>query len=108
MLRKMRAQSFIEYLVLIILVVVGFTVMKNYLKRGFSGRWKQSVDDLGEQYDPAKVNSLVNYTLEASSQTLVEATPITDPFTNKVSYVTVRTDTSSTTENKLGNGIVGK
>ncbi len=98
----------VEFTVLTIVLVSALVVMSTYIKRGFQGRWKQSVDDFGDQYDPSKVNSMVTYTQASQSQTMVQAVPIINPLDGSTMYMTNRTDSSTTTESKQGNVFVVK
>ncbi len=53
MLTKLRkAQSTLEYALLISVVVGGLLTMQNYLKRSVQGRLQASADEIGEQYSP--------------------------------------------------------
>ncbi len=97
-----RGQSLIEYSILIIIVVAVFLSMNSYFKRGIQGRWKASIDDLGEQYDPRTTNSLINYVLNSSSNTSIDVVP-----TSNGDFWTNRVDTSSSSESKGGQTVVG-
>ena len=50
--RDKKGQSVLEYTVLLIVLMGAFIGIQNYMKRGVQGRWKASIDELGEQYDP--------------------------------------------------------
>lgn len=52
MLINRKAQSTLEYSVLIALIVAGLLAMQVYLKRGVQGRLRQSADEIGEQFSP--------------------------------------------------------
>lgn len=53
MLTKIRkAQSTLEYALLISVVVGGLLTMQNYLKRSVQGKLRASGDEIGEQYSP--------------------------------------------------------
>ena len=47
-----KGQSTLEYALIIAVVVGGLLIMQYYVKRGLSGRLKQTSDEIGEQYDP--------------------------------------------------------
>ncbi len=99
-----RGQSMIEYTILLMIVIAAFITMQVYIKRGFQGRWKSSVDDLGDQYDPAKMNSVITYTTNGTSETILTATPFTgivDKVTKNGMY-TKRQDFSTSSERKQG------
>lgn len=105
---KRKGQSIVEFTVLIIVVVTALYAMSTYIKRGFQGRWKTSVDDFGDQYDPSKVNSQVIYTMQSQSQSMVQAVPIINTETGETQYFTNRIDSSASTETKSGNSFVGQ
>ena len=96
----------VEFTVLIIVIVSALYVMSTYIKRGFQGRWKQSVDDFGDQYDPKKVNAITTYSMQTNSETMVQAVPILNSQTGKTDYFTNRVDTSTSSESKTGNVFV--
>ena len=47
------AQSTVEYAILAAVVVAALLVVQIYMKRGFSGKLKESTDRVGEQFTPA-------------------------------------------------------
>ena len=53
LLRKNRGQSTLEYAILIVVVIMALIGMQAYLKRGISGRMKDSADQIGDQFNPA-------------------------------------------------------
>ena len=100
-MKKNRAQSTIEFVVLLIIVIGSFIAMQWYVKRGLQGRWKSAVDDLGDQYDPRLVNSLVTDTL--SSNAITEIRVVRD----QGGFVTNRMDQSNAVETHSGVMVVG-
>lgn len=66
-LKNKKGQSTLEYALLIAAVVAGLVMMQIYVKRGFGGKIKKSVDDMGEQYDPVAYSS--NFTTNSHSMT---------------------------------------
>ena len=97
----------VEFTVLIIVIITALMAMSTYVKRGFQGRWKQSVDDFGEQYDPGKVNSIMNYSMSSQSQAMVQAVPVVKGNGSTV-FVTNRIDSSATSERRNGNVFVSQ
>ena len=102
-----KAQSTLEYLILLIIVIGAFVATQTYIKRGFQGRWKETVDGFADQYDPATVTSLIDYSLVSSSNTVIQAVPATDPVTGAQGFMTNRIDTTNSTESRQGEIIVG-
>ncbi len=49
--RKRRAQSTLEYAVLIVIVIGALLTIQTYVKRGIQGRLRQASDDIGDQFD---------------------------------------------------------
>ena len=97
-----KAQSTIEYQVLLAIIVAAMVIMANYMNRGFSGRWRAAVDDLGDQYDPRYANSSVRYILLSNT-----ATQITALNQATGGYYTFRQDTTNSVESKIGFQSVG-
>ncbi len=93
---RSRAQSTLEYTVLIIIIIGAFIAVGDYVKRGLQGRWKQTADDLGDQYDPRYGNSSVTYATTGYSNTSVYIINSTNGFW------TMREDHSNATETKSG------
>ena len=69
---RQNGQSVLEYSLLIIIIIAVFITMQIYIKRGFQGRWKSSVDELGDQYDPNKTNSVFTYRMTQNGETAGE------------------------------------
>lgn len=102
MLRKIKkGQTSVEYVVLLIVVIGSFVAIQNYMKRGLQGRWRDSVDSLGDQYDPRTTNTNVRHTLSSTTNTTIVA------LNTDGGYWTKRTDESSATERKTGTTTVG-
>ena len=51
-LSKSRAQTTLEYAVLIGVIVAALIAMQRYLKRGYQGKLRESADQMGEQFSP--------------------------------------------------------
>ncbi|MFA6217555.1 MAG: hypothetical protein WDL87_07925 [Candidatus Omnitrophota bacterium] len=51
-----RAQSTLEYAVIIAVVVGALIAMQVYVKRGLQGRLRQATDDVGDQFSPGNTN----------------------------------------------------
>ncbi|MCA9398112.1 MAG: hypothetical protein KC618_00055 [Candidatus Omnitrophica bacterium] len=97
MLRKLRqGQSTLEYLVLIIVILGAFLAMQLYFRRGIQGRWKSTLDDLGDQYDPRFANTRVRHTLITTTDTQIIAHDTTD------GTWTERIDNTNSVERKTG------
>jgi hypothetical protein len=90
----------LEYSLLIIIIIAAFITMQIYIKRGFQGRWKSAVDELGDQYDPNKSNSIFTYKMTQNGETHI--TTLRNTVNGVDGYYTLREDLSKVTENKTG------
>ena len=56
-----QAQSLLEYMILVVLVLGAFLFFQKYIARAFSGRWKTVGDALGQGriYDPRKTTECI-------------------------------------------------
>lgn len=88
-LRKKKAQSTLEYAVLIIIVIGALLSIQVYIKRGVSGRLKSAADDIGEQYSVGNTN----YTMVTRTSSNTDET-----FKYGVSESTLNEDEVTTTE----------
>lgn len=90
-LSQKRAQSTLEYAVLIGVIVAGLIGMQVYLKRGFQGKLREGADSMGEQFSPEATT--YNYT--------------TNSFTNSTEDLTTggvtTTNIDTQTTNRSGN-----
>jgi Flp pilus assembly pilin Flp len=91
-----RGQTVIEYTILVIIVLGAFLTVGTYVKRGIQGRWKQTADDLGDQYDPRFANSNVRYVFESNTHTEVITVP------GPSGFFTTRTDETNSLERRTG------
>jgi len=66
-----RAQSVLEYAVLITCLVLALVAMQTYIRRCIQGKLRQSTEDLGQQYEPTKTTG--THTLTVSSNSIMEA-----------------------------------
>ena len=85
-----------EYVLLLTIVMAAFLTASNYLKRGIQGKWKQAVDDLGEQYDPTVMDTNIKHVLKVNSETRI----FTENTIN--GFWTNRYDFSNSAEEKTG------
>ena len=95
LLNKRKAQSTIEYVILIIVIIGALLSIQVYIKRGIQGRLKSATDDIGDQFSPGNtnvqrtmtVNSVSNETFinGESRSTLIEQAEVTT--TNETSNI---------------------
>jgi len=67
-LRKRKAQSTVEYAILIIIVIGALLSMQAYIKRGVHGRLRSATDDIGEQFEPGATNYIQTVTSSSTTQ----------------------------------------
>jgi uncharacterized protein (UPF0333 family) len=73
-LSKNKAQTTLEYAVLIGVIVAGLIAMQVYLKRGYQGKLRESADSMGEQFSPGQTTAFYNTTTYTNStETLTTA-----------------------------------
>ncbi len=84
-----KGQSTLEYALVIAAVVAALVMMQIYLKRGLSGRFKASTDDIGEQFDPQKFTSSYTTTSEgATTETVSGGVTRSEVSTDEETQVT--------------------
>jgi hypothetical protein len=73
-MRKRRGQATIEFAVLLVVVIAAFLVMQIYMKRGISGKIRESTDRVGEQFTPltAKHSLTIGFTGTRGETTTAE------------------------------------
>ena len=108
-LKTRNGQSTLEYATLIIILLAALLTAGVYVKRGIQGRWKQAVDDLGDQYDPQYVNSSIRHTLISNTDTQINSVQQQDPNNPNatIGFQTFRRDTTNSVETKTGTTVVG-
>ena len=95
-----RAQSTLEYAIMIATVVAALLCMQTYIKRGLQGKFRVTVDELGEQYDPANTRGNIVISKDSDITTTIE----TDEETSKTTTTeTIHTDE----ESRYGHETVG-
>lgn len=62
-----KAQSTLEYAILIAVIVAGLVTMQVFMKRSYQGRLRSSTDQIGEQFSPE--DSTYEYTTKYTSNT---------------------------------------
>ncbi len=84
MLLKRRAQSTLEYALVIAVVVGALVAMQVYVKRGVQGRLKSAADDIGEQYSPGNTTGTVTVsTITSTTESLDSGVTSTESSTTQ-------------------------
>ncbi len=102
---KNRGQSSLEYTIIIIILIGALLAISTYFKRGIQGRWKDSVDGLGDQYDPLYTKSEVIQNMSSLTETRVWGSVIINSI-NPQQIHTFRTDNINSTETTAGESTV--
>ena len=76
-LHSSKAQSTLEYAVVLAAVCAALLAMKVYLRRGIAGELRRAADSLGEQYDPR--NTTGNLTLGSLGNTTAKTETLNEP-----------------------------
>lgn len=66
-----KAQSTLEYALLIGVIVAGLIFMQMYMKRGYMGKLRESSDQLGDQYSPDYTTGKTTITKESTTSETV-------------------------------------
>jgi len=102
MLRQTKqGQTTVEYVIIVVIVLGAFLAIQNYAKRGIQGRWKASIDELGDQYDPRFAKTSIRHTIMTNTDTSILATPTANGFW------TTRIDKTNSVDRKTGYMAVG-
>ena len=105
MLSNKKAQTLIEYVTILIVVMGVFLAIGTYIKRGIQGRMKDATDELGDQYDPRVANSLIEYRQVVNAITKISTSNRVHGKVLETS--TKREDASTIVETKKGFMAVG-
>lgn|GEM_PF-833025 len=73
---KKKGQSTLEYSVVIAVIVGALLAMQIYIKRGYEGRLRASIDSVGSQYEAGRTTSRV-VTRNTQDGTTIELTGLT-------------------------------
>ena len=99
-----RGQSVLEYTIMLVIVIAALVAMQSYLKRGVQGRWKESVDGLGEQYDQGRADSVITHMMQSNTESRMQTVKTTNNGVD--GYYTMRSDSASSQETKNGHVLV--
>lgn len=91
-----KAQTTLEYAVLIGIIAAALVTMQIYLKRGYQGKLRGSADSMGQQFSPEY--STYTYTTDSTSDT-------SENITNGVTTTTIHNQWSNRTGNETVNAL---
>lgn len=72
-----KAQSIVEYAMVLACIVAALLAMQHYIKRAAEGRLREVADSIGGQYDVHRINSRV--TLTQSGTTITDSQQVREP-----------------------------
>ena len=96
-----RGQSTLEFVMLLVIVIGAMVAMQMYIKRAIQGRWKDTMESIGEQYDPTAMVTNIRQSAEGFSQIRIYLQNGSDGI-----WRSFREDFSETTEKKKGSSRV--
>jgi hypothetical protein len=91
--KKRKAQSTMEYMMLLIILIGALLAVGGYFQRGIMGRWKASVDSLGDQYNALNTNADITQTASVLVETTIQTIPDAGGY-----WTMRRDDTNSLTQ----------
>lgn len=102
MLLNRKAQSTLEYAVIIAVVVAALIAMQAYFKRGLQGKIRTASDDIGEQYSPSRTLSDSTITSTATSSEIIAVDASGLPTTTTTSNQSQNRTHSETVQDEEG------
>lgn len=79
-----KAQSVLEYAVVVAVFISAILAMQIYLKRSVQGRLRETADSIGQQYSPGNTSSVMYMSDDSNSQSTVTTQEIDDGATKKL------------------------
>lgn len=93
-----KAQTTLEYAILIGVIVAALIAMQTYVKRGFQGKLRENADNMGEQFAP--LNTTYTYNTNSSSnstETIADSGVTNTEITGQTSAKTGSEDVTNAT-----------
>ena len=83
--QKPKAQSTLEYAMVVACIAAALIAMQIYIKRSIQGKIRDSADEIGEQYSAKTTTSDLTQTITNPNPVTITGTPrfVTDPSTGK-------------------------
>lgn len=104
-IKLIKAQSVLEYAIVIVCLVAALIAMQIYIKRSMQGRLRETADSLGTQYDPQNTTSDITMSQNSEVETEVETTE--DKETGKT-HTKTTVNLIKQEDKNYGNETVGK
>lgn len=83
---RQKGQTVLETAILLLAIVIAFLAMQAYLRRGIAGRVRDSVDAIGQQYDPGDTVSdfSINHVSNTTTTTVASRQLYTNPVSGQI------------------------
>lgn len=78
-MKRDKAQSILEYCIVIACIIASLVAMSIYVKRGIQGRLKTLSDSIGEPYSPKNTSSDITTNIESDTTSLIYRLPEIPP-----------------------------
>lgn len=104
---RLKAQSTLEYAMVVACVAAALLAMQFYLKRGIQGKLRQAGDEIGEQYAPGNADSSITTTTDSEmiiNQSLVQ---LNDSKDNPINGIESKVEIDHDTTTKKGHENLG-
>lgn len=87
MIKQKKAQSSLEYALVIAAVAAALIAMKVYIQRGMQGKLREVADSLGNQYNPATASFNLTENITSYTKTIsVSEGPVADNRTSTTTH----------------------
>ena len=84
-----KAQSSLEFCILIVIIIGALIAMQVYIKRAIQGRLRLAADDIGEQYSPGNTYSESTTNIGGFSSVWAKMKPLLYPISVRLNSPTV-------------------
>ncbi|MFC1657762.1 hypothetical protein ACFL1D_00035 [Candidatus Omnitrophota bacterium] len=78
-MRNKKAQSIIEYTMLVVCLSAALLLMQHYVKRAAQGRLREAADTIGGQYDAGHINSVMSIFQSGTTTTISRQVEVSAP-----------------------------
>lgn len=85
-IRLRKAQSALEYTLVMALFAAAFLSMSVYIKRGFQGNYRQTADGIGSAYEPENTTSDITFQTQSMSSAVSTTTEVAEKYKTVVEY----------------------
>ena len=83
-----KAQSSLEYTLVVAIFAAALISMSVYIKRDFQGNYRQTADEIGSAYEPKNTNSNTTFSSNSNSMTDTTTWSVDGKYKTTVTYIT--------------------